>query len=116
MKIREHAPLGPDVLPAFVEMPAPAMTTILRCCRMVFSSKSICGCCSERESSAEGDKSRCWVVRSLGPTRRLFFAGGRSWQWSARGSSASCDGGGDGSADGEQGDGGGELSPELSEK
>lgn len=65
------------LLPAEVEIPAPAMTTMLRRSRIVLFSRSICDCCSEQVMVSRSERSRCWVVRSLGPTRLLFLAGAK---------------------------------------
>lgn len=103
------------VLPADVEMPAPAMTTILRCFRRVLTSRSTCDCCSSCDKGESGVRSSSRETRSLGTlevaTRRRLQAGGPSWRLS------SSDGGGEGKKPGgAMGEDGGELSSEASEK
>lgn len=96
-------------------MPAPAMTTTLRCFRRVLTSRSICDCCSSCDKGESGVRSSSRETRSLGTLgvaiRRRLLAGGLSWRLS------SSHGGGEGKKPGgAMGEDGGELSSEASEK
>lgn len=88
-------------LPADTDMPAPAMTTILRRLCMTCNSLSNCSCSADATRSLR--RLRCSVVRSLGVTRRFFAGGGPSLSDTIVSSGAgdpvcelSCEGGGDG--------------------